>query len=157
MDSEQDVRFRLRLAEGFLQEAEEDLTLSRWRSCVDNAQLAAENAVKAMLARHGPVPKTHEVIRPLANLQQLEKLDDTMREKLTTLQELAERLSYEEHIRSDYGEEATFKTPWELFDQPDAQEAVQVARQTLELVKEILQGPEETNTEMGEDGSDREN
>jgi hypothetical protein len=27
MDSEQDVRFCLRLAEGFLQEAEEDLTL----------------------------------------------------------------------------------------------------------------------------------
>ena len=47
MDSEQDVNFRLRLAEGFLQEAEEDLTLSRWRSCVDNAQLAVENAVKA--------------------------------------------------------------------------------------------------------------
>jgi HEPN domain-containing protein len=42
MDSEQDVNFRLRLAEGFLQEAEEDLTLSRWRSCVDNAQLAVE-------------------------------------------------------------------------------------------------------------------
>jgi hypothetical protein len=29
MDSEQDVRFRLRLAEGFLQEAEEDFTLGR--------------------------------------------------------------------------------------------------------------------------------
>ena len=29
MDSERDVRFRLRLAEGFLQEAEEDLSLGR--------------------------------------------------------------------------------------------------------------------------------
>jgi HEPN domain-containing protein len=124
MDSEQDVSFRLRLAEGFLQEAEEDLTLSRWRSCVDNAQLAVENAVKAVLARYGPVPKIHEVARPLANLQQREELDATVKEKLVTLQELAERLSYEEHIRSDYGEEATFKTPWELFDQHDAQEAV---------------------------------
>ena len=45
MDSEQDVHFRLRLAEGFLQEAEEDLPLSRWRSCVGNAQLAVENVV----------------------------------------------------------------------------------------------------------------
>jgi hypothetical protein len=43
MDSEQDVRFRLRLAEGFLQEAEEGLTLSRRRSCVDNTQLTVEN------------------------------------------------------------------------------------------------------------------
>ena len=79
MDSEQDVNFRLRLAEGFLQEAEEDLILSRWRSRVDNAQLAVENAVKAILARYGPVPKTHEVARLLANLQQLEELDPTFR------------------------------------------------------------------------------
>jgi HEPN domain-containing protein len=152
MDSEQDVRFRLRLAEGFLQEAEQDLTLSRWRSCVDNAQLAVENAVKAVLARHGPVPKTHEVARPLTNLQRLEGLDATVKEKLTTLQELAERLSYEEHIRSDYGEEATFKTPWELFDEDDAQEAVQVARQTLALAKEILQGRGETGGEVSQEG-----
>jgi HEPN domain-containing protein len=155
MDSEQDVNFRLRLTEGFLQEAEEDLTLSRWRSCVDNAQLAVENAVKAVLARYGPVPKTHEVARPLMNLQRLEELDATVKEKLASLQELAEQLSYEDHIRSDYGEEATFKTPWELFDEDDAQEAVQVARQTLALAKEILQGPEETDTEVSEDGSDR--
>jgi HEPN domain-containing protein len=155
MDSEQDVNFRLRLTEGFLQEAEEDLTLSRWRSCVDNAQLAVENAVKAVLARYGPVPKTHEVARPLMNLQRLEELDATVKEKLASLQELAEQLSYEDHIRSDYGEEATFKTPWELFDEDDAQEAVQVARQTLALAKEILQGPEETDTEVSEDGSGR--
>jgi HEPN domain-containing protein len=109
MDSEQDVNFRLRLTAGFLQEAKEDLTLSRWRSCVDNAQLAVENAVKAVLARHGPVPKTHEVARPLANLQHLEELDATVKEKLMALQELAEQLSYEDHIRSDYSEEATFQ------------------------------------------------
>ena len=40
MDSEQDVSYRLRLAEGFFQEAMQDLDLSRWRSCVDNAQLS---------------------------------------------------------------------------------------------------------------------
>lgn len=148
MDSEQDVRFRLRLAEGFLQEAEQDLTLSRWRSCVDNAQLAVENAIKAVLARHGPVPKTHEVSRPLANLQRLEGLDTTVKEKLATLQGLAERLSYEDHIRSDYGEEATFKTPWELFNEDDAREAVQVARQTLGLATEILQGHGKTDREV---------
>jgi HEPN domain-containing protein len=138
MDSEQDVRFRLRLAEGFLHEAGEDLTLSRWRSCVDNAQLAVENAVKAVLARHGPVPKTHEVAGLLADLWQTESANATVKEKLTKLQELAERLSYEEHIRSDYGEEATFQTPWELFDRQDAQEAVRVARETLALAREIV-------------------
>jgi len=54
MDSERDVRYRLRLAEGFLGEAEEDVRSSRWRSCVDNAQLAVENAIKAVIGRFGP-------------------------------------------------------------------------------------------------------
>lgn len=61
-----------------------------------------------------------------------------VREKLSLLKNLAEQLGYEEHIHSDYGEEATFKTPWELFDQADAQRAVQVARQALSLAREIL-------------------
>ena len=39
-----EVSYRLALAEGFLAEAEQDLDLNRWRSCVDNAQLAVENA-----------------------------------------------------------------------------------------------------------------
>jgi hypothetical protein len=78
-----------------------------------------------------------------------------VKEKLTTLQDLAEQLSYEEHIRSDYGEEATFKTPWELFDEDDAQEAVQVALQTLALAKEILESHGEADTEGSEDDSGR--
>ena len=83
------------------------------------------------------------------------RLDGTVKAKLTTLQELTDRLSYDEHIRSDYGEEASFKTPWALFDQDDAQEAAQVARQTLALAKEILQVPGEADTEVSEDDSDR--
>lgn len=43
MESERDVDYRLRPAEGFLREAEEDLQLSRWRSCVDHAQLSVES------------------------------------------------------------------------------------------------------------------
>lgn len=56
MDSASDAEYRLRLARGFLAEAEEDLRSSRWRSCVDNAQLAVENAAKSVIARFGPVP-----------------------------------------------------------------------------------------------------
>ena len=50
MNTPDEVRYRLGLAKGFLAEAEQDMTLQRWRSCVDNAQLAAENAGKAALA-----------------------------------------------------------------------------------------------------------
>ena len=61
MDSARDAEYRLRLARGFLAEAEEDVRLSRWRSCVDNAQLALENAAKAVIARFGPIPRSHDV------------------------------------------------------------------------------------------------
>jgi len=57
MNPKQDTEFRLKLAAGFLREAEEDVRLSRWSSCVDNAQMAVENAAKAVIAMRGPVPK----------------------------------------------------------------------------------------------------
>jgi len=60
MNPRQDTEFRLKLAAGFLREAEEDIQLSRWRSCVDNAQMAVENAAKAVIAMRGPVPRIHK-------------------------------------------------------------------------------------------------
>jgi len=51
--------YRLRVAEGFLNEARQDMSLRRWRSVMDNAQLAVENAAKAVLALLGPVGRTH--------------------------------------------------------------------------------------------------
>lgn len=59
MSAGSEVGFRLRLADGFLAEARQDLELERWRSCVDHSQLATENAAKAGLALIGPVGRTH--------------------------------------------------------------------------------------------------
>jgi HEPN domain-containing protein len=55
----QSVQYRLKLAEGFLREAQQDLKINRWCSCVDNAQLTVENALKALIALWVPVPRTH--------------------------------------------------------------------------------------------------
>ena len=69
MDSERDVDFRLRLADGFLGEARDDVTRARWRSCVDNAQLAVENAVKAVIARFVPAyPRSRDAARRAARV-----------------------------------------------------------------------------------------
>lgn len=59
MHPQEDAQYRVRLAEGFLDEARQDIQLGRWRSCVDNSQLAAENSGKAPLALLGPVGRTH--------------------------------------------------------------------------------------------------
>ena len=60
MNSREDVDYRLKLAKGFLKEAQEDFQLERWRSCVANAQLSVENSGKAILMAFGVSPKTHE-------------------------------------------------------------------------------------------------
>jgi hypothetical protein len=59
MQQSDQMVYRLRLSEGFLNEARQDLALKRWRSCVDNSQLAVENAAKVFLAYLGPVGRTH--------------------------------------------------------------------------------------------------
>lgn len=59
METSEEGRYRLRLAEGFLDEAREDKSLGRWRACVSGSQLAVENAAKAVLALLGPVGRTH--------------------------------------------------------------------------------------------------
>ncbi|MGE5248905.1 MAG: HEPN domain-containing protein, partial [Bacteroidota bacterium] len=68
MNSPDLVQYRALLAEGFLKEAEQDFSLERWRSCVDNAQLATENAGKCVLALFGVTPKTHDPAQEVAQV-----------------------------------------------------------------------------------------
>ena len=133
MDSASDAEYRLRLARGFLAEAEEDLRSSRWRSCVDDAQLAVENAAKSVVARFGPVPRSHDMSAVLSEHLRQGTIPPQLRESVELLQDLSRQLGFEEHVRSDYGDEARGITPWELFQEPDAQRAIEVARRALDL------------------------
>jgi len=138
VDSERDVDFRLRLADGFLGEARDDVTRARWRSCVDNAQLAVENAVKAVLARFVPVPRTHDLVTPLDGLLASGRLTAGERDVLVELRQCATELGHDQHVRSDYGEEAAFRTPWELFDAAEARRAMTIAEHSVTLARSIL-------------------
>lgn len=62
------IAFRLKLARGFLDEAQQDFSLRRWRATVSHAQLAVENALKALIGVFLPVPKTHDPARVLLEL-----------------------------------------------------------------------------------------
>jgi len=44
----------------------------------------------------------------------------------------------DQHVRSDYGEEAVFKTPWELFGAEEAHRALAVAERSVTLARSIL-------------------
>lgn len=78
MSASRDVAYRIALAAGFQAEAEQDFTLGRWRSCVDNSQLAVENAGEAVLALFGIAPKTHDPARQTAAILREQELPKKM-------------------------------------------------------------------------------
>jgi HEPN domain-containing protein len=127
------------LAQGFLGEARQDADLSRWRSSVDSAQLAVENAGKVVLELFGVVGRTHNPSTQIRRLIGEEQLDAGLSEHLERLAELAELLGSEIHIRTDYGDEAGGRTPWELFDETDAHQALAIAEEAVGLADQLVQ------------------
>lgn len=138
MNPRRDTEFRLELAAGFLREAEEDIQLSRWRSCVDNAQMAVENAAKAIIAMRGPVPRIHKISGALSKMLKDPQLKSVSKD-LAALREITEKLGFEEHIRTDYGDESQYRTPWELFDRESAEEAASLARRAHDTALRIIE------------------
>lgn len=135
-----ETAYRLRLADGFLDEARQDLELGRWRSCVDNSQLSVENAAKAALATLGPVGRTHNPAGLLRQALMEGRFEGTVAGHLQDLAECAELLGHDVHMETDYGSELGWRTPWELFDEKDARQAIAVAEQAAKLARHVAQG-----------------
>ena len=132
-----DAQYRFRIAQGFLEESRQDVTLTRWRSAVDNAQLATENAAKAALALVGPVGRTHQ---PALLLRQaLQMFSPSDQQSVERLSELAEMLGFDVHVQTDYGDEMEGFTPWELFDADDARSALAIAEEAVGLAQLIIE------------------
>jgi len=136
----EEAAYRLRLATGFLEEARQDSELKRWRSCVDNSQLAAENAAKAVLALVAPVGATHEPAALLRRLLAENRYPPTVQSKVERVAECAARLGWSVHVGTDYGDGIKRRTPWELFGQDDARQALALAEEAVDAVREITQG-----------------
>jgi len=131
------ARYRLELAEGFLSEARQDLDLARFRSCVSNAQLSIKNAAKTVIALFGPVGKTHEPWRELKALLAEEVVPQVLGEQVERLAAIAARYGLKEHFLTDYGDETQFLSPWRLFGQEDAAEALETAETCFALAQGI--------------------
>ncbi len=134
----QHAAYRLKLAQGFLGEARQDVDLGRWRSSVDSAQLSVENAGKTVLALFGLVGRTHNPATQIRRLVGEGRLDAALSERLERLAELAELLGPDIHIQTDYGDEAGGRTPWELFDEEDARQALAIAGEAVTLADQLV-------------------
>jgi len=137
VSTSRDVDYRIALAAGFLAEADQDFTLERWRSCVDNAQLAVENAGKAALALFGIAPKTHDPARQIATVLRQQELPAGVSELLHAMLPDLLVLGTETHFLTDYGDEASYTLPWDLFSRQTAEEALQSARRLVQMARTL--------------------
>jgi HEPN domain-containing protein len=129
----------MRLAEGFLKEAEQDFGLERWRSCVDNAQLATENAGKCVLALFGMVSGTHDPAQQIAQILRSQSPPSALRGLMEQMLPDLLALGSAEHFLTDYGDEVSYKLPWELFDKDAATAALEAARRSLDFARRIYE------------------
>ncbi|OAG28552.1 HEPN domain-containing protein [Thermodesulfatator autotrophicus] len=139
--------YRLRVAQGFLEEAEQDFQFQRWRACISHAQLAVENALKAVIALFTVPPKTHNPAHILATLLQQGQIPQKWREPVEDLIQKSQTLGPEVHIQTDYGDELHGLTPWELFSEEDAREALEVAHRVVHMARQLVEAVQEDNDE----------
>lgn len=138
MNTPDEVSYRLALARGFLAEAEQDLTLERWRSCVDNAQLSVENAGKSVLGSFGVIPRTHDPAQQIAVLMNREKAPENVKTILEAMLPDLLTLGQNEHFLTDYGDESTYTLPWDLFSAKSAEDALAVAQRVYEQATQLV-------------------
>ena len=139
MNARDETTYRLALAKGFLEEAEQDLTLERWRSTVDNAQLVVENAGKAVLTLFGVTAKTHDPARQIAAvLRDQTGLPASIQALLKQLLPDLLALGATEHFMTDYGDEATYTLPWDLFTKDAAEKALAAAKRSLQVAESTI-------------------
>jgi len=130
-----DVAYRRKLTNKYLKEAGENFKRGDYRRTVESAQLATENAAKAIIALYHVPSWSHDPSIELLEL--LKKLPKELEVKARKLAQIAHKLA-PEHGRVTYGEPVRGVTPWELYKKKDAEEALIMAKDCVKLLREIL-------------------
>lgn len=133
MESGKDVAYRIELARGFLEEAEQDYSLKRWRACVSSSILVIENTGLVVLMLFGVSPLTH---KPGLHLSQLVSEGTVSEETAALIEEMLPALNnYDSHVKmlAKYGDESEFRLPWQLFDEEKGVAAIEAARKCMRV------------------------
>lgn len=137
MEGTQGARYRLYLAELHLGAAQRLVGLEMWPTCVDNCQVVAENAAKAVLALLAPLGRTHDPGVQLHKALRESRFPEALRERVERLAQCAERLGSDVHTKVTYGDEERYITPWELFREPEGRTYLELAEEAFRLAREI--------------------
>ncbi|MFQ5611254.1 MAG: HEPN domain-containing protein [Anaerolineae bacterium] len=139
MNTIDEARYRLMLAEGYLDKAEGFFRQDAWHDCVRDAQGSIENAGKSIIACFTPIEKTHDPVKQIEALLKKGGIPSTIRESIEAALPALSALGREDHIRATYGDETTFTPPWDLFDEAKAEAALRAARQATTTARRVFQ------------------
>ncbi|NTU96636.1 MAG: HEPN domain-containing protein [Chlorobiaceae bacterium] len=138
MGIQNDVAYRLELARGFLNEAEQNFAARHWRSCVSVSILVVENTGLAVLMLFGVSPLTH---KPGRHLSQLVTEGTVSEEVALLVRELLpelEKHDSHEKMLAKYGDEADYRLPWEIFSEQEASVAIEAARKCMRVCSQLV-------------------
>ena len=135
LNPQSEVQYRVKLATRYFKEAEEAIKRKDYRSTVASSQLCAENAAKAVIALYRIPSWSRDPSHEL--LEIIQHLKPELSELAKELAEIARRLA-PEHGRATYGELTRGLTPWDIYGEEDALEALTMARRAWKLMKIIL-------------------
>lgn len=97
-----------------------------------------------------PIVKTHNLEDHLIDLIEERKLDEETSVSVEQLALCTSRLGFGEHILTDYGDELTLTSPWEIYTRERAESALTIAKEALALAEEIV-----SRTETKQKGESR--
>jgi len=137
MNPRSDARYRLTLAEGYLDKAERFYEGASWHDCVRDAQAAVENAGQTIVACFTPIEKSHEPAAQIRAMLDKGLIPDPACAMVVEALPDLEALGWKEHIQATYGDEATFTPPWELFDEAQAEAAIAAARRAVAAARQV--------------------
>ena len=135
LNPQSEVRYRVELATRYLKEAEEAIERKDHRGAVASSQLCAENAAKAVIALYRIPSWSHDPSHEL--LEVIKRLRPKLRRLAEELAEISRKLA-PEHGRAMYGEPTRGLTPWDIYSEEDALEALSMARRAWESMKTTL-------------------
>ena len=135
IDPKEEVDYRIKLAKQYLKSAEEAFNRKDYRATVAESQLAAENSAKAVIAFFRVPSWSHNPALELKEL--LNNIPQSVKHLMEELASIAEVLA-SEYGRAIYGEPAKALTPWEIYNEDDANSALRYAKKAFDYALFIL-------------------